>query len=62
MVHSTFSQVQTAKGYASAHDPRVHFGLANLMPKKVRIVWPDGRKTTIESPQIGTVHTVRYAE
>ncbi len=59
---SFHSQVQTARGYASAHDPRVHFGLANLMPKRVRIVWPDGRKTTIESPQIGTVHTVRYAE
>ena len=56
------SQVQTAKGYASAHDPRVYFGLANLMPKRVRIVWPDGRKTTVESPQIGMVHTVRYAE
>lgn len=59
---SFHSQVQTARGYASAHDPQVHFGLANLMPKKVRIAWPDGRKTTIESPQIGTVHTVRYAE
>jgi len=57
-----FSQVLTAKGYASAHDPRVHFGLANRVPKKVRITWPDGRKTAIESPQIGTVHTVRYAE
>ena len=59
---SFYSQVQTARGYASAHDPQVHFGLANLMPKKVRIAWPDGRKTAIESPQIGTVHTVRYAE
>ena len=57
-----FSHVQTAKGYASAHDPRVYFGLANLMPKRVRIVWPDGRKTTVESPQIGMVHTVQYAE
>ena len=59
---SFYSQVQTARGYASAHDPRVHFGLANRSPKKVRIAWPDGRKTAIESPQIGTVHTVRYAE
>jgi hypothetical protein len=59
---SFHSQVQTARGYASAHDPRVHFGIANRLPKKVRIVWPDGLKTAIESPQIGTVHTVRYAE
>jgi len=59
---SFHSQVQTARGYASAHDPRVHFGLSNRSPKKVRIAWPDGRKTAIESPQIGTVHTLRYAK
>ena len=59
---SFHSQVQTARGYASAHDPRVHFGLSNRSPKKVRIAWPDGRKTVIESLQIDTVHTVRYAE
>jgi|TARA_B100000315_G_scaffold16702_1_gene14883 hypothetical protein len=59
---SFHSQVQTARGYASAHDPRVHFGLANRLPKKVIIAWPDGREIMIESPQIGTVYTVRYAE
>ena len=57
-----FSQVQTARGYASAHDPKAHFGLGKQSPKKAVITWPDGSERTIETPKIGVVHRVHYAE
>jgi len=57
-----YSQVQTASGFASAHDPRIHFGLGNHIVKQVRFTWPDGSTRVIENPKLHTIHTVKYAE
>jgi hypothetical protein len=57
-----FAQVQTARGYASAHSPKIHFGLGKKNIKEAIITWVDGKKTTIESPKIGVEHSVKYAE
>ena len=36
-------RVRTDGSYASAHDPRIVFGLGNQnLPRQVRVVWPDG--------------------
>lgn len=48
--HCTSERVATDGSYASAHDPRVRFGLgASDAPKRIRVRWPSGR-TTVYGP------------
>ncbi len=55
-------QVITTSGYASAHDPRVHFGLGASTVRKVHVQWPDGQRRTIENPRMNETLTVRYVD
>ena len=57
-----YSQVRTAMGYASAHDPRVHIGLGHHTVKKATVIWPDGKTRTLQNPELQRIHTVKYAE
>ena len=57
-----YSEIQTGSGYASAHDPRTHFGLGNNVVTKVKVQWPDGSTRVLENPDLNTIHIVKYAE
>lgn len=57
-----FSEIMTAHGYASAHDPRAHFGLGEERVKLMKIHRSDGTSQLIENPMINRIHTVQYAE
>ena len=57
-----FAEVQTTSGYASAQDPRRHFGLGSNTIEKLRVHWPDGSIRVEENPELNTTHTIKYAE
>jgi len=49
--------VRSARGYASAHDPRIHIGLGEQESlESVRVRWPDGREKVFDSLSAGEVH------
>jgi hypothetical protein len=55
--------VHTAVGYASASDPRVHFGLGrDEVVKELRIEWPSGLVQKLENVGVDRVVTVREAD
>ncbi len=39
------------RGYLSSVDPIIHFGLTTNTIDSLRVIWPDGTKTTIHNPQ-----------
>jgi hypothetical protein len=53
-------QVVTAgDGYASQSMLRLHFGLGeNASIEKAVIIWPSGRRQTLEKPKVGIIHNV----
>ncbi|MBT4530744.1 MAG: CRTAC1 family protein, partial [Phycisphaerae bacterium] len=57
-----FAEITSACGYASAHDPRIHFGLGEIAVKKVDIDWHDGTSKVLENPELNTTHIIKYAE
>ena len=59
---SLFGEVATAKGYASAHDPKVHFGVGNQKVMEATVTWPNGLVQTLKNPELRRIHTVEYAE
>ncbi len=55
-----WNAVQTAVGYASASDPRVHFGLGPAsVVRELRIDWPSGAVQTLREVAADQVLTVR---
>lgn len=50
--------LQRAGGYLSAGDPRAHFGLGRAAAERVEIVWPGGRKQTLDAPAPNRYHRV----
>jgi hypothetical protein len=52
--------VKTAYSFASANDPRLHFGLGDAATvERVSITWPDGTTRTLDRPAVDTIHTIR---
>ena len=53
-------RARTDGSYASAHDPRIVFGLANRdTPRQVRVVWPDGTAQRFGPLAPGCYHVLR---
>ena len=53
-------RTRTDGSYASAHDPRIVFGLANRdTPRRVRVVWPDGTTQRFGPLAPGRYHVLR---
>ncbi len=51
--------VRTARGYASAHDPRIHIGLGEAGEvQRVQVRWPTGEETDHGPLAGGQVHTI----
>ena len=57
-----FSQVQTARGYASGHDPTIHFGIGLKKVQIATIKWQDGTQLVLEKPSKNKIHTIQHAE
>ena len=57
-----YSQVRSSSGYASAHDPKIHFGLGDQAVTSVHVTWRDGTTRVLKKPDINRIHTVGYAE
>ena len=49
---SVLRQVHAGSSYISSEDPRTHFGLGeSAVVESVVVTWPDGRQTTVETPE-----------
>ncbi|MBK9162713.1 MAG: CRTAC1 family protein [Acidobacteria bacterium] len=47
-------------GFCSQNQRRLHFGLGTYgSVEKAEIVWPSGKRTTIESPGVGKIHKIK---
>ncbi|MBX3266352.1 MAG: CRTAC1 family protein [Acidobacteria bacterium] len=47
-------------GFCSQNQRQLHFGLGTAgSVEKAEIVWPSGKKTTIETPGVGKVHKIK---
>ena len=57
-----FSEVQTACGYASGHDPTVHFGIGLKKVQTATIQWQDDTQLVLKKPSKNKIHTIQYAE
>jgi hypothetical protein len=48
-------EARRTQGLYSSHDPRLHFGLGDVKAvRRVRVLWPDGARQTVEAPQLNT--------
>ncbi len=53
------SEVRTADGLYSAHDPRRHFGLGQVEKVDwIEVRWPSGRTERLETPKLDSFHTL----
>ena len=57
-----FAEIKSACGYASAHDPRAHFGLGGKRVSQVTITWPVGTIRILKNPELHTTHVIEYVE
>ena len=57
-----YTEIKSACGYASAHDPRAHFGLGDHRVSQVTITWPVGTILILKNPELNTTHVVEYVE
>ena len=57
-----YSEIQTSIGFASAHDPRAHFGLGDQRVSQVTITWPVGTIRVLNNPELHRTHVIEYAE
>jgi enediyne biosynthesis protein E4 len=57
-----YAEIKSACGYASAHDPRAHFGLGDQLVSQVTILWPDGTIRVLKNTELQRTHVVEYAE
>ncbi len=58
-----YRQFQTSRGYISACEPYVHFGLGKFKSvDKVDILWPDGKKNTLTNVKANQTLVVNYHE
>ena len=58
-----YNHVNTAVGYGSASDRRVHFGLGeNAVVKELQVAWPSGKTQTLTGVKADQVLTVREPE
>ena len=51
-------EVRAAGGYLSGDAPRVHFGLGDMNPETLEILWPDGGRSVIDKPPPHTLLSV----
>ncbi|MFK8165150.1 MAG: VCBS repeat-containing protein, partial [Lewinella sp.] len=55
--------LKTVRGYLSSVEPYVHFGLGDLgTVNRVRVVWPDGKESVIETPALNQLLTIDHKE
>ena len=57
-----FVEIQPTRGYLSAVDQKVHFGLGAQKVKALKVVWPNGNSFEIIDPTINQTLTVRYSD
>jgi len=58
-----YSHVNTAVGYASASDPRVHFGLGgDSVVRELRLEWPSGAVDTLRDVPVDRVLVVKEGD
>jgi len=51
--------VRAASGYLSGDSPRTHFGFPpGTTVERLEIYWPDGARTTLETPAINSLLTI----
>jgi hypothetical protein len=54
-----YNQAQTAIGYSSSSDKRVHFGLGGAtIVAKIELSWPSGIRQVLENVQVNQILTV----
>jgi hypothetical protein len=54
-----YNQAQTAIGYNSSSDKRVHFGLSGAMiVEKIELSWPSGIRQVLENVRVNQILTV----
>jgi hypothetical protein len=51
-------EVGAGSSWLSSEDPRCHFGLGESDPLELRVDWPAGAPTIVESPETNTIITV----
>jgi hypothetical protein len=51
-------EVAAGGSWLSSEDPRCHFGLGESDPLELRVDWPAGAPTIVESPETNTIITV----
>lgn len=57
-----FVEIQPTRGYLSAVDQKVHFGLGVQKVKALKVVWPNGNSFEIIDPIINQTLTIRYSD
>jgi hypothetical protein len=61
--HGERKRVRTDGSYASAHDPRLLYGLGdNNRAQTVRVRWPDRHEERFENLTVNRYHTIRYGQ
>jgi len=53
--------LQSSRGFFSASEPLIHFGLGDASIEKLEIIWPDGKYQLIEKPSANQRLTVKYS-
>ena len=46
---SQLQEIYLSRGFQSSVEPIAHFGLGNVNPTKIKVVWPDGKQSEIET-------------
>jgi hypothetical protein len=57
------AEMMPTRGFQSSVDYKLHFGLGSLTAvDSLVVVWPDQQSTSIPTPSIDTLHSIRYEE
>ena len=55
-------ELYTTRGYLSAVDPALVFGLGTSTQPSITITWPDGKQSTHDGLAVNKSHTIQYDE